>query len=61
MSDDLCECHTWLDQGQRLVAGSKLAVDGQIEESQVPGSFRNLKPYSDGLDISQSEWGSLPD
>jgi len=43
------------------VTGSKLAVDGQIEESQISGSFRNLKPYSDGPDISQSEWGLLPD
>lgn len=38
-----------------------LAVDGQIEESKVSRSFRNLKPYSDSPDISQSERGFLPD
>ena len=49
--------HTELGQ----VAGSKLAVDGQIEQSHIPGSFCNLKPYSDGPDISQSERGFLSD
>lgn len=43
------------------VAGSKFAVDGQIEESQIASSFCNLKPYSDGRDISQSDRGFLPD
>jgi hypothetical protein len=36
------------------IASSKLAVDGQIEESQIRSFFCNLKPYSDGPDISQS-------
>lgn len=40
--------------------GYSLAIDGQIEESLVPCSFRNLKPYLDGPDIPQSEWGFLP-
>ena len=43
------------------VAHEKRAVDGQIEESQIPSFFCNLKPYLDGPDISQSERRFLTD
>ena len=47
--------------GAWLSRSSKLAVDGQIEEGQIPGSLCNLKPYSDGPDISESERSFLSD
>lgn len=43
------------------VAGSQLAVDGQVEQRQIPRFLRDLEPYPDGPDIFKSERGFLPD
>ena len=42
------------------VTGTQFAIDGQIEESQIPCLLRKLKPDPNGPDISDSERGFLP-
>jgi hypothetical protein len=51
-------CSPWATSRTRSLI---LAVDGQIEERKITGSFCNLKPYTDGPDIFQSEWSFLTD
>jgi hypothetical protein len=40
---------------------SKLAVDGQIEQGQIAGTFRKLSPDPNSPDLPKLEWGLRSD
>jgi hypothetical protein len=49
--------HSKIDQ----IAGSELAVDGQVEQGQVSYISGELDTYPNGPDVSEPEWCFLSD
>jgi hypothetical protein len=65
LDDDGAFCHKATmadiaDTQAHQTARSQLAVDGEVEKSELPSSVPNLKAHSNSPDVFQLQWGLLP-